>query len=115
MGIKKETGKLTALPGTDAEERSAASGAPAASDKDGRRHCRRCLLRETDREGYFKNLYAYIDGLEEEIRAAEPVYRDRLDRCRQCDLLWDGMCRACGCFVELRAAVGTNRCPYGNW
>ena len=29
--------------------------------------------------------------------------------------LADGMCRACGCFVELRAAIKTNVCSYGKW
>ena len=27
----------------------------------------------------------------------------------------DGMCRACGCYVELRAAMRKNACPYEKW
>ena len=30
-------------------------------------------------------------------------------------MLLSGMCRACGCFVELRAAIAANRCPYEKW
>lgn len=108
-------GTQNAFPQTNGETHSSVQSAISALDGSGQKHCRRCLLREMDREEYFKNLYAYIDGLEEEVRAVEPVYQERLNCCRQCDLLMDGMCRACGCFVELRAAVGVNCCPYGKW
>ncbi len=79
------------------------------------RACRRCLLYEMSESADYQNLYAYIEGLEEEIRAPEPLYQSRLNRCRECSLLLSGMCRACGCFVELRAAIAANRCPYDNW
>lgn len=98
------------------EEKENPRQASSAAEGEGRqKRCYKCLLREMDQGEYFKNLYAYIDGLEEEIKAAEPVYRNRLGRCRQCDLLLDGMCRACGCFVELRAVIAVNSCPYGKW
>ncbi|HJD32696.1 MAG TPA: hypothetical protein H9912_12265 [Candidatus Eisenbergiella stercorigallinarum] len=63
----------------------------------------------------YRNLYAYIDGLDEEIRTPAPLYEERLSCCRGCGLLLSGMCRACGCFVELRAAIASNRCPYEKW
>ena len=75
----------------------------------------KCLLKDFDRDAYFKNLYEYIEGLDEEIRAEETLYQQRLERCKQCDLLAEGMCRACGCFVELRAAIAKNGCPYNHW
>ena len=79
------------------------------------RTCRRCLLYEMAESAEYRNLYAYIEGLEEEIRAPKDLYEKRLTCCKSCDLLLSGMCRACGCFVELRAAIGTNRCPYEKW
>ena len=79
------------------------------------RTCRRCLLYEMGENADYQNLYAYIEGLEEEIRAPRPLYEQRLARCKDCDLLLSGMCRACGCFVELRAAIAANRCPYEKW
>lgn len=82
---------------------------------DGKKHCLKCLLREMDQDAYFKNLYAYIEGLDDTIRAPEPVYEERLACCRRCERLADGMCRACGCFVELRAAIAANCCPYDVW
>ena len=79
------------------------------------RDCRRCLLYEMGENADYQSLYAYIEGLDEEIRTPRPLYEERLARCKGCDLLLSGMCRACGCFVELRAAVLANRCPYDKW
>ena len=68
-----------------------------------------------DIQAYFENLHTYIAGLEPDIKAEPDLYEERLGVCRQCELLMDGMCRACGCFVELRAAIGKNSCPYDKW
>ena len=81
-----------------------------------KRACKRCLTREmAGSEAYFENLYAYIAGLDDGIKADETIYEKRLEVCRECDLLFQGMCRACGCYVELRAAVARNECPYQKW
>lgn len=79
------------------------------------KHCLKCLLRELDQDQYFRNLHDYIEGLDEEIKAAPALYEERLGTCKSCDLLADAMCRACGCFVELRAVIAGNRCPYDRW
>ncbi len=68
-----------------------------------------------DQNEYFRNLHEYIANLEEDIKATAPKYEERLLICKQCDLLTDGMCRACGCYVELRAAIEENICPYEKW
>ena len=81
----------------------------------GKYPCRKCLLREMDKNAYMENLYAYIDRIEEDSKADKAVYEDRLAVCKECKYLADGMCRACGCFVELRAAIKTNVCSYGKW
>lgn len=77
--------------------------------------CRKCLIREMDKEKYFSNMYDYIAHLDENIKASIEVYEERLAVCKNCDYLEDGMCRACGCFVELRAAVKKNVCSYNKW
>ena len=64
-------------------------------ETDKRRVCRRCLIREMDQNAYFENLRTYIGNLEEELKVDEPLYEERLSRCKECDLLADGMCRAC--------------------
>lgn len=80
------------------------------------RYCRKCLTRDMiDRKEYFRSLREYIENLDVDIRAPETVYEDRLAVCKECDLLLDGMCRSCGCYVELRAAVDKNRCPWKKW
>jgi hypothetical protein len=80
-----------------------------------RRHCLKCLLREMDKDSYMENLYDYINRLDPDIKAAQPVYENRLLVCKQCDYLLDGMCKACGCYVELRAVIKNNQCSYGKW
>lgn len=80
------------------------------------RQCKRCLTREmADSEEVFLNLMEYIDNLDTDIRTEESQYEARLGVCKSCDLLLSGMCRACGCYVELRAAMKKNSCPYKKW
>ncbi|MEE1190836.1 MAG: DUF6171 family protein [Blautia sp.] len=38
-------------------------------------------------------------------------YEQRLLMCRQCEHLLSGMCRKCGCYVEMRAAMKIRHCP----
>ncbi len=79
------------------------------------KRCYKCLLREMDVDQYFANLHEYIARIEEDIKAPDALYEERLSVCKECDYLQEGMCRACGCFVELRAAIMTNVCSYGKW
>lgn len=80
-----------------------------------KRHCRKCLTRDMNQKEYFENLHTYIANLEEDVKVSEPLYERRLLVCKSCDLLYDGMCRACGCYVELRAVMKKNGCPYEKW
>ncbi|MBO5057160.1 MAG: hypothetical protein J6C64_12510 [Lachnospiraceae bacterium] len=68
-----------------------------------------------DKAEYFQNMYDYISNLDETIKTNQPLYEKRLMICKNCDLLTDGMCKACGCFVEMRAAIRKNSCPYEKW
>ena len=80
------------------------------------RSCKRCLLREmADQEEYFRSLRDYIENIDPDIRAAEQLYEERLAVCRECEMLMQGTCRKCGCYVELRAAVTKNVCSWGKW
>lgn len=87
----------------------------AEEHKEGRRHCHRCLLREMDEDAYMQKLHRYIELLDNDIKTAREVYEGRLTVCKKCDYLEAGTCGACGCYVELRAAVKRNRCPYKKW
>ena len=84
-------------------------------EKEQKRVCRKCLTRDMDKNEYFDNLHNYIANLDDDIKVDQPLYEKRLSVCKECDLLADGMCRACGCFVELRAVMKKNACPYEKW
>lgn len=86
-------------------------------EKENPRLCRRCLTRELmgEQKEYFRSLHEYIAGLDTEIKADAALYEIRLAGCRKCDLLYQGMCRSCGCYVELRAAITKNYCPEHRW
>ncbi len=79
------------------------------------RVCKRCLIRDMAEYEEYKNMFEYIRNLPEEIKASKELYERRMDRCKECDMLLSGMCRKCGCFVEMRAAVANNYCPGKKW
>lgn len=80
------------------------------------RYCKKCLIREMqDKAEYFENLRNYIENLDLDTKTCEELYEQRLGICKECDLLLEGMCRTCGCYVELRAAVRKNYCPNKKW
>lgn len=84
---------------------------------DGRPVCKRCLLADIDVDGLFKKVSELIELMPEDVKASEELYNKRLDICRRCESLQNGICRECGCFVELRAASKKNYCPsvYKYW
>lgn len=74
----------------------------------------RCLLKQAGEEELLKNIREYIDNLSEDIKAEEELYKKRLSICTDCGKLLNGICGKCGCYVEMRAAVKSNRCPSEN-
>lgn len=68
-----------------------------------------------DKAALFQNMYEYIKNLDEAIKTDQPLYEKRLAVCADCNYLNDGLCGACGCFVEMRAALKKNCCPYNKW
>lgn len=81
-----------------------------------RRYCKRCLTRDMiGQEEYFRNLQEYIANIEPDLKVSDELYEQRLAVCRDCELLLEGMCRSCGCYVELRAAMRKNACPWHKW
>ena len=82
-----------------------------SQESNSNRFCRKCLLKDMPEDTYFKNLYEYIERLDEIIKVDKYEYNRRLQICTTCDNLVNGMCRICGCFVELRAVIKKNNCP----
>ncbi len=79
------------------------------------RFCRKCFLREMMQQGAleesYRSMYERIEMMDEDLRCKGDEYEARLKQCKKCENLAEGMCRLCGCFVELRAAVKKNSCP----
>lgn len=82
---------------------------------DNHRICKRCLIREFDEKRYYKELNKYINKLNKADRADDVLYISRLNVCKSCEKLNEGTCMACGCYVELRAAVIGSKCPLKYW
>lgn len=71
--------------------------------------CKKCLLKDLTKDKYFESVYEYIESISEELRAPASEYDRRLEACCSCDNLVNGMCKLCGCFVEVRA-IKRNTC-----
>lgn len=57
----------------------------------------------------------YRENLLEEEKASDELYQERLATCKECDYLFEAMCKSCGCYVEIRASVRKQNCPYSRW
>ncbi len=80
-----------------------------------RKRCRKCLLAELDNEKLLAEVKDAVERLPESAKVSEETFQVRIGVCRNCDYLNEGTCNACGCYVELRAAAKTGKCPYGKW
>ena len=73
--------------------------------------CKRCLLSEYNPELYYKTVVEYIDSMPIEDKVSDIEYSDRIEKCTECSNLINGMCKICGCFVEVRAIKKNIGCP----
>ena len=89
-----------------------APGEKSMSEAFGQRFCRKCLIPDfvEDKEGFIRT---YLNGIDGHLRTNEREWEERLKFCENCENQINGVCRLCGCFVILRAAVRKNRCPDG--
>ena len=79
------------------------------------RVCRKCLLIDLESGKEKDIVYRYISGLSKEEKSPDELFQSRLELCRTCERLSSATCQACGCFVEVRAAVKKQKCPYHKW
>lgn len=75
------------------------------------RKCKRCLIRDLDEGELFASIKEYVASLDPYLRVSDEEYEKRLQICGTCDKLLSGMCRICGCYVEMRAAGLNKHCP----
>lgn len=79
------------------------------------KRCLRCNEGFVDVIIYAEQLKVYIESIPEEIKTPPVEYSRRLNLCYICGNLNGGICSACGCFVEMRAAKEMMYCPYKKW
>ena len=72
--------------------------------------CIPCLQTGLSDKDYEQTLKNYLKYMDEDIKAPDKIYQDRLAVCSRCEFLRNGMCRLCGCFAALRAAKIHNYC-----
>lgn len=78
---------------------------------DGKIICKRCLLADMAGDEHVAHIFEYINSLPDNIKASEDLRGERLSHCRNCDNLVNGMCKHCGCYVEVRTAKINQSCP----
>ena len=66
-------------------------------------------------EEYREMIGKHVDIIKPEDRGDDALYDSRLSVCRECPKLNAGTCAACGCFVEIRAALKRTVCPDKKW
>lgn len=74
-------------------------------------NCKKCLLYEAGEKVTSKEIEAYIKTLPQDIKVDDDTFLKRISFCKECDYLISGMCRKCGCYVEVRARIKSNNCP----
>jgi hypothetical protein len=77
--------------------------------------CKRCLLAELDDLSTYESVIKYRKTIPAAEQTNEHDYQVRLNICRQCRHLTNGMCDQCGCYVEMRAASYMLHCPFKHW
>jgi hypothetical protein len=79
--------------------------------------CIKCLLSETNQTELYATLREHIKNIPPEHKTTPAAYIARLNICKDCEHLLDGLCALCGCYVELRAAKAAQRCAAsaGRW
>lgn len=73
--------------------------------------CPKCLLEELNDASITEQVRHTLSLIPDGQKVPETVYLERLAVCRNCDKLVSGMCRVCGCFVEVRAVYRKKSCP----
>lgn len=73
--------------------------------------CKKCLLYEAGEKVTYQQIMDYVATLDRAELVDDDVYEQRISKCKKCDFLISGMCRKCGCYVEVRARLNNQACP----
>lgn len=75
------------------------------------KNCVKCLLYEAGESVTYEQIMAYVATLDKKDLVKQEICNERLNKCKSCDELISGMCRKCGCYVEVRARLKNACCP----
>lgn len=73
--------------------------------------CKKCLLLEAGEKVTYEQILEHIQTIDNKDKADEATVKSRLEKCKKCEYLINGMCRKCGCYVEIRAVLKEKHCP----
>jgi predicted Zn-ribbon and HTH transcriptional regulator len=73
--------------------------------------CKKCLLLEAGEGITYNEIMQYISTIDKNELVDENTFQSRINFCKNCDYLISGMCRKCGCYVEVRARLKNTTCP----
>lgn len=78
------------------------------------RICKKCLIGQQAEE-YLEMIRKGREFVSPRERTPDEEYDQRIALCEACEYLSGPTCRACGCYVELRALKKSVHCPYKKW
>lgn len=78
------------------------------------RICKKCLIGQ-EAEDYLRFIEKNKAAMSEKSRVSDALFDQRIAICEECGYLSGPTCRACGCYVELRALKKGVSCPYRKW
>lgn len=73
--------------------------------------CKKCLLLEAGERVTYDEIIAYLNTINDSEKVDDKAFNMRIAFCKECDQLISGMCRKCGCYIEIRARLKNTNCP----
>lgn len=76
--------------------------------------CKKCLV-GMEAEEYGRMIGKAVAAVPARDRVSDGEYARRIALCEDCEAFFAATCRACGCYVELRAVKKSVACPRKKW
>lgn len=73
--------------------------------------CKKCLLLQAGENIKHQEIVDYLLTIPDDEKVSDNEYSRRITKCLDCQWLISGMCRKCGCYVEIRARIKNQNCP----
>ena len=76
--------------------------------------CKKCFI-GVQADEYSRMIEKCKAAIPERDRCKDQEFARRIALCEQCEFFTAATCRACGCYVELRAIKSGTHCPKKKW